>query len=520
MLQRQLESIQSEVKNIGSQEDIDRLIHEINEPLATCVALQNRVSATFNKTDKQINNASEEDIEKIFLKLSECTRIIHKINYQISIAQSVINQSSAHETLQKQERIIVATQDENYQVSQFKDVFTQFSSNTQESNLQELFDKLINLYEKLKKYNLKKTHYFKPENNATIASLLKQTTQRLQNIISEQEKVEKEENEKESFLDPLDTLQYHLAVQDIKQSNAVDEAFKKLESADKEKLLASLNKVLLSDKAIKRELQPSILGQSFSEWPGTDIQKLAAIKEILPPAKPKIQFLAEKMTRRMKEALEGQTGNNISPNINAIAPMINIRPNSVSNFTISCQPPLPVGSTLFIRGINGNWDKGISLVEIQPNLWKLNAKDLGNQECKFLINDDKNFWEKLNGNRKIVNGELINTQGAEFEKIPEGLEEDLEGFIIFVNFGFDENKYKIAICGQNIEGRNDWDEKSPLFLANSEGCWSVQIHKKTITEPINFKYVLVPKNGEKLIWEKDLSNGSNRTIGDMTEPKF
>lgn len=555
MLRLQLESIQSAIENESSLERMNDLMQNINEHLATYLTLKDRVTATFEKTQNQIIGANGEDLEKISENLSNCTCIIDSINYKISIAQSLIsknpssNQNNSEEALRNQERKIVAIQDEDYQIGQFKDTFTQFSSNTLESNPHELFGKLIDFCKELKKYSLNKTGYFKAENNETVTSLLKQTTEWMQNIISqqekiemeqksEQEKIEKEQKEKESYLAPLEKLQCALALQDTNKTSAVDDAFKELESEDKKKLLVELNKILLENKTTKRELQPSILGQSFSMWPGTYVQKVAAIEKILPPAKEstppsakpiiEIQFLAEKMTDQMNEALEGQTNNDNSPviffednNNNQIAPITNNSLRPVSNFTISCHPSLPSGSTLFIRGIEGNWDKGMPLIEIGPNLWKFELKDLDNQECKLLINDDTNFWEKLNGNRKIVNGELISTQGAEFTNIPEGIEEGAAGFFVFVNFGFDENKYKIAICGENIEGTNDWDGENPLFLAKNEGCWSVQIHKRTFSpKPVIFKYMLVSKNGESLIWEKDLTNGPNRTIGDMTEPKF
>lgn len=424
ILHMQLESILS----ANEDENLQAIVQNINEPLATYLALKDRVTATFEHTQNQIDGASQEDLLEISNRLNQCTEIIDSINCKISIAQSLIyentlnNQNNPHEILLNEERKLISIQNENYKISYFTDAFTKFINNSSETNSCELFTELIDFYKELKDYSVHKPHYFNAENQETVASLLKQAEKWMQETISQQEEAEKKLKEQS----PLEKLQCALATGD---TNKFNEAFTKLDSADKVKLLDALSNLLLNgNNPIKKPLQRTLLGQLFSNWPGTSEQKRAAIEKILPPVNPeiRIQFRAEEMIHQMNDAIAGQTNNHTND---------------------------------------------VEIISFENNNNSVN-------------------------------------------------EVASEEFIVFVNFAFDENRYKIAICGSNIEGKADWDQKNPLYLANSDGCWNVQVRKETITEPISFKYVLVAKNGESLIWEKDLVNGPNRTIGDMTEPKF
>ncbi len=182
---------------------------------------------------------------------------------------------------------------------------------------------------------------------------------------------------------------------------------------------------------------------------------------------------------------------------------------------IECKQTLPFGCSLFVRG-SGNelsWDKGTGLINIGNDVWVFkSSKPIEKGECKFLLNDDINYWENSK-NRKITNGKLVDALPAQFKNLP-NYYENIE---VSIKLNFDENKYSLAICGCGIDGVGDWDSTNPIYLSKENGIWSTQIQQKENSKPILFKYVLIEKEANKEpIWEKT----PDRKIGDNHIPVF
>ncbi len=145
--------------------------------------------------------------------------------------------------------------------------------------------------------------------------------------------------------------------------------------------------------------------------------------------------------------------------------------------------------------------------------WQLFSSQLIEKaECKFLINDDTNYWED-HGNRKVLNGKLLDATPMSFRRLPMSC----ENIDLCIKLSFDEKKYALAICGQGIDGVKDWDTQNPIYLSKENEVWKAQIQKREGSAQIEFKYILIEIEKDLLLWEK----GPNRSLKNKGEaPSF